>query len=231
MLQLSMRGARPVGVDIETMDLLRARDMLRAFGCEYDLVRADVKLLPFRDLAFDSALCVEVLQYVDDDRACLKELQRVLLTGGRLVVSVPNIDFPILYDPLNWVRARLGASPVRVGIWFWGDQLRLYARKNLLDRMAGVGLRVLKVRFVGAWLVPLVESYFSSLLYSLTPSSEKPSYIKKGSIGPRRPHTVRGRLYSFSGFLSLVADLDEQPGVPIGTHILVSATRTDQAHR
>jgi len=131
MLQLSTMGVRPVGIDVEVADLLRAKDAFRAYGCEHDLVRADAKHLPFRESTFDSAVCLEVLQYLDDDRACLSELHQVLLPGGELVVSVPNMDFPIIYDPFNWILARLGIGPARVGIWFWGDQLRLYSGRNL----------------------------------------------------------------------------------------------------
>jgi len=230
MLQLSLRGVRSVGVDIETADLLRARESLRALRCDFDLVRADVTSLPFRDSAFTSAVCLEVLQYLDDDRACLREIDRVLIPGRSMVVSVPSRDFPVLYDPFNWILARLDIRPVRVGIWFWGDQLRLYSSRNLLNLLAEVGLKASKVRFVGTWLIPLLESYASSLLYSLMRSSEKPAYMGKRTTSPRGSSSVRRRLGSLSAVLSFLAGLDERPGIPVGTHILVSATKPDQAH-
>jgi SAM-dependent methyltransferase len=203
---------------------------LRGLGCDFDLVRADVKSLPFRDSAFTSAVCLEVLQYIDDDRACLSEIGRVLLPGSSLVVSVPNRDFPVLYDPFNWILTRLGVHPARVGIWFWGDQLRLYSSRGLLDLLAGVGLEVSGVRFVGTWIAPLLESYISSLIYSLMPGSEKPSYIGKPTTSPHRSSSIRRRLSSLTTVLNFVADLDERPGVPVGTHILVSAVKPGHAH-
>lgn len=147
-----------------------------------------------------------------------------------MVVSVPSRDFPVLYDPFNWILARLDIRPVRVGIWFWGDQLRLYSSRNLLNLLAEVGLKASKVRFVGTWLIPLLESYASSLLYSLMRSSEKPAYMGKRTTSPRGSSSVRRRLGSLSAVLSFLAGLDERPGIPVGTHILVSATKPDQAH-
>ena len=52
-------------------------------------VRGDVARLPFAASAFDSAICLEVLEYVADPRAALAEMARVLRPGGTLVVSVP----------------------------------------------------------------------------------------------------------------------------------------------
>jgi ubiquinone/menaquinone biosynthesis C-methylase UbiE len=46
----------------------------------------DVTSLPIGDESFDAALCVQVLEYVDDVERALGELNRVLVPGGRLVV-------------------------------------------------------------------------------------------------------------------------------------------------
>jgi SAM-dependent methyltransferase len=42
--------------------------------------------LPFADATFDAALSVQVLEYVDDVRAAIGELHRVIRPGGRLVL-------------------------------------------------------------------------------------------------------------------------------------------------
>jgi SAM-dependent methyltransferase len=47
-------------------------------------------LLPFADGAFDSVLLSEVLEHLESPDKALLECKRVLKTGGRVVVSVPN---------------------------------------------------------------------------------------------------------------------------------------------
>jgi SAM-dependent methyltransferase len=47
---------------------------------------ADVLSLPVESASFDRALCVQVLEYVEDVEAALAEVHRALRPGGRLVV-------------------------------------------------------------------------------------------------------------------------------------------------
>lgn len=50
---------------------------------------ADMTALPFRDGSFDFAICSHVLEHIEDDRAAMAELFRVLAQGARAVVMVP----------------------------------------------------------------------------------------------------------------------------------------------
>ena len=60
---------------------------------------ADLTALPFRDGFFDFAICSHVLEHVEDDRAAMAELFRVLVPGGRAVVMVPiEMDRPQTYE-------------------------------------------------------------------------------------------------------------------------------------
>lgn len=45
--------------------------------------------LPFPDASLDTVLFLEVLEHLEDDRGALREIQRVLAPGGRMVLSVP----------------------------------------------------------------------------------------------------------------------------------------------
>jgi len=46
----------------------------------------DASSLPVEDADFDAAVCVQVLEYVPDATAALKEMRRTLKAGGRIVV-------------------------------------------------------------------------------------------------------------------------------------------------
>jgi SAM-dependent methyltransferase len=55
--------------------------------------QVDGRTLPFADGAFDAAMCIEVMEHVEDLDAFLTEIRRV---APRLVVSVPNFE-PVAY--------------------------------------------------------------------------------------------------------------------------------------
>jgi ubiquinone/menaquinone biosynthesis C-methylase UbiE len=94
--------------------------------------RADVCALPCADAAFDAALCVQVLEYVADPTAALREMHRVLRPGGRLVVA--DID----WTTVSW-HATDGERMRRV-LTVWDEHLAHPALPRTLGaRMRSVG--------------------------------------------------------------------------------------------
>jgi len=55
------------------------------------LVQSDASRLPFKNAAFDRAVCSEVLEHLPDglDRQTLIEIARVMKEGGRIFITVP----------------------------------------------------------------------------------------------------------------------------------------------
>ena len=47
--------------------------------------------LPFDDRSFDYVVCVEGLEHIENPANAVREFARLLVPGGRLIVSVPNI--------------------------------------------------------------------------------------------------------------------------------------------
>lgn len=70
-----------VGIDLAVGDATWDYSRLDVIG--------DLAHLPFRDETFDLALCLEVLEHLPEPLVALKELNRVLRSGGRLYFSVP----------------------------------------------------------------------------------------------------------------------------------------------
>ena len=60
------------------------RDLARA-----PHICADAARMPIRDSAFDTVVCLEVLEYVWEPAAALAEMRRLLKPGGTLLLSTP----------------------------------------------------------------------------------------------------------------------------------------------
>ena len=80
-------GGEKVGVDLSWPVLRKMRDS----GDQIPLVVADAQALDcFREDVFDIALCSEVLEHVLHPEKLIAGLHRVLVPGGRALITVPN---------------------------------------------------------------------------------------------------------------------------------------------
>lgn len=98
---LDERGATVAGFDASPAMIRFARQRL---GDEADLKVADLtRPLPYEDEAFDDALAMLVLHYLEDWSRPLAELRRVLKPGGRLIVVVNHpIIPPVMYPEIDY---------------------------------------------------------------------------------------------------------------------------------
>lgn len=80
-------AAKVVSVDmsVDALDFGRDRYGLLA-------ARSDATCLPFPDDSFDVAVSLETIEHLPDPPALLAEIRRVLIPGGRLMLSCPNLD-------------------------------------------------------------------------------------------------------------------------------------------
>ncbi|MFH1353982.1 MAG: methyltransferase domain-containing protein [bacterium] len=68
--------------------IITAVDAVPNPGC--NIVYADLeKTLPFPDAFFDSALCLEVFEYLENYQNAIAEIHRVMRPGGYAVISIP----------------------------------------------------------------------------------------------------------------------------------------------
>jgi ubiquinone/menaquinone biosynthesis C-methylase UbiE len=80
------RDTRLTGVDLSPAMLEIARERVRGFGIEAELLEGDAQALPFPDASFDTVVCALALCNIPDDRQAVAEMKRVLRPGGWLLL-------------------------------------------------------------------------------------------------------------------------------------------------
>jgi 2-polyprenyl-3-methyl-5-hydroxy-6-metoxy-1,4-benzoquinol methylase len=74
------------GIDISRPLLMKAKGR----GARPVLAAGD--RIPFRPASFDSAMCLDIIGHLREPREVVREIRRVLKTGGRLVISAIEKD-------------------------------------------------------------------------------------------------------------------------------------------
>lgn len=88
------RGHNVCGVDINEPLIELARRRAREAGLAIRFETGSATQLPFPDESMDVCLLPELLEHVEDWRACLREAARVLKPGGVLYLSTTNVLCP-----------------------------------------------------------------------------------------------------------------------------------------
>jgi SAM-dependent methyltransferase len=107
-------------------------------------VQGDVTDLPFDDRSFDLILCLHVLEHVQDDRAAMAELFRVLAPDGKAVIQVPPSDLEETFED-----AEITTPEERERVFGQWDHVRICGRDYGL-RLEDAGFRLREVDHVAA---------------------------------------------------------------------------------
>ncbi len=155
---LSREAADRVGSDGRVSGLDVNEDMLavaRRIRPDIDWHQGDAGELPFEDASFDVVVSQFVLMFVPDQMAALKEMWRVLASGGRLSVAVwwQSPGYPILAEI---ARERIG-DEVAVALM---DPFRLGDGDELVKLFRSSGIGTAKLHSHEGWCrFPSVDEF------------------------------------------------------------------------
>ena len=116
--ELARRGCQVVGIDQSEEMLSGARNALQrrpSLAHRVRFVRGQAEDLPFADGEFDAVSFTYLLRYVDDRMATMRELARVLRTGGRIGM----VEFAVPSSPAlraAWRVHTRGGLPLAGGL-------------------------------------------------------------------------------------------------------------------
>jgi ubiquinone/menaquinone biosynthesis C-methylase UbiE len=144
--ELLARGFRVVEVDISWEMLRESRGRIdpSAGGRRIRFVEGSLPRLPFADQAFDAALCIGVLAYVQDPLESLSEIRRVLKPGGTAVLQVSNALCLTarLHSAIRRTYRRLGEALGGPAYPHLRIPLRSFRLQTLRRILEGAGFRV-----------------------------------------------------------------------------------------
>ena len=124
--------AHMVGADLD-WDVLNKAQRNVGHLPRIELNHASIYALPYPDNTFDAVILSEVLEHLEDDLAGLREAYRVLKPGGVAVATVPNANYPFLWDPINKTLETVFGTHIQNGTFagIWANHVRLYTADQL----------------------------------------------------------------------------------------------------
>ncbi len=123
-----------IGIDLSLKDLQTTKERFQQFvepdneDKSLGIAVSDGSFLPFEDESFDRVICSEVLEHIPDYLSVIKELNRVLKTGGVAAISVPA------YFP-EWVCWQFSDAYHEVE----GGHIRIFRKKDLREDVERAG--------------------------------------------------------------------------------------------
>lgn len=151
-LRRELPRARVVGCDFSRGMLAHAARRAKAPA----LVQGTALALPFADASFDAVVSTEAFHWFPDPVQALRELRRVVVPKGRVLVSLVN-------PPAEWMsRAARATSLLLREPFDWPT------RERMGERVKAAGLELVEQRFV--FRLPLPFSFPTVLTEAVRPA-------------------------------------------------------------
>lgn len=167
-----------VGIELEREIIRKAQSNLTHLD-NIRLLNANIYELPFPDDYFDAIILSEVLEHLEDDAAALRELYRVLQPGAVLVITVPNANYPFLWDPINKTLETLFNTKIRNGplAGIWANHVRLYTMPALRQPVLQAGFNIEAERAFTHFSFPFIHNLVYGVGKPLLESGTLPSSL------------------------------------------------------
>lgn len=135
------------------------------------LISADASKIPFPNNSFNKIVMSEVVEHVNDEKAVLKEVFRVLKKGGVLTLTTCNITYPFFWDPINWILQHFFNTHIKSGFWagIWNQHTRLYKKDQVNKLIKNAGFEIEQNESLTSWCLPFnhyIVNFIAILFYS-----------------------------------------------------------------
>lgn len=120
----------------------------------------DALNLSFPDDHFQLITSVDVMEHVGRPERMTAEIGRVLAPGGIAFITFPQTNFPITYDPINYLLKR---RAIAQGAYAFGHEYLVDPQK--FKTWAGMhGMEVLVEKNLSGYFIAFLEMYWTGLI-------------------------------------------------------------------
>lgn len=153
--------------------------------------------LPFQDESFDVVTALDVVEHLDNDVAGLKEMHRVLKTGGKTLIFVPAF------------------------MWLWGVQDDIsnhrirYTKKQIVERLEKAGFEIERATYANwTFFAPILAGRTLMKITGIKPESEN-------NVNVSALNGIFGKIFSAEKLWLKNFDF------PFGVSIVITAKKPD----
>lgn len=172
-----------IGFDKDDLVLTNAEINLRAKDIQ--LIKGDIIMMPFKKNSFQKAIMTEVLEHIKNERKALSEVYRILKPSAILVLTVPSLNFPFLWDPINWTLQKLFGFHIRGTNFFagiWARHERLYKKEYLKTIVKNAGFKIIECEELTTRCLPFnhyIINLVARILYDIKPRGKFAASLSK----------------------------------------------------
>lgn len=164
-----MRG-KWISADLDMPNLISSIELLGK-----NVIQIDPYRFCFDNSVFDMIVTLDFLEHVENDRACIVELSRVLKSGGFLLISTPNSGSFLI---LNKIKDLVGLTLDK-----YGHVREGYSPDELKNILSKNGFNVIISRTYSKFFTELIELILN-LGYTLLTKNNVSSEKRDGNIAP-----------------------------------------------
>lgn len=152
---LGIRDLSLTGIDYDEKALISAKKNLKGKNIKFEVVNL-MKKSKLKASYYDKVVMSEVAEHLPDDIKGLKEIHRLMKKGGILALTVPNANYPLLWDPINKTLEFLFGYHFKSGFLagIWNQHERLYTPEQIEQVVKKAGFKVRKLKSLTFWSLP-----------------------------------------------------------------------------